>query len=121
METVGWASPNGRAIVQASRAADPAMQAVVRGNPDRFHVDEARRRRDAGFPVGAAVFRLVGTGDLGERLAELEPITLIVTSLADAVVCLLALDPGGVEGFGRLARELAVTGVLTRVEAEPHL
>jgi primosomal protein N' (replication factor Y) len=121
MEAVGWASPHGRAIVQASRAADPAVQAVVRGNPDRFHADESRRRRGAGFPVGAAVFRVTGTGDLETHLAALTPITLIATSLGDATVCLLAVERDRVGALGELARELAVRGVVTRVEAEPHL
>ena len=121
MEAVGWASPNGRAIVQASRTGDPAIQALVRGNPHRFHADEARRRREAGFPVGAAVFRIAGTGEMRERLAALQPITLIASSTGETVVCLLAIDRSDVGRLGRLARELAVAGVLTRVEAEPHL
>ena len=121
MEAVGWARPHGRAIVQASHASDPLVQAVVRGTPQRFHADEARRRRDAGFPVGAAVFRVAGTADLGRRLAELDPVTLIVSSLGDTAVCLMALDRSAVPAFGTLARELAGTGVVTRVEAEPHL
>jgi primosomal protein N' (replication factor Y) len=121
MEAVGWARPHGRAIVQSSHAADPAVQAVVRGNPDRFHVDEIRRRREAGFPVGAAVFRVAGTADLEAHLAALRPITHIATSLDGATVCLLAVDRDRVADLGALARELAVRGVVTRVEAEPHL
>jgi primosomal protein N' (replication factor Y) len=121
MEAVGWARPRGRAIVQASHANDPGVQALVRGNPDRFHRDEAGRRRDAGFPVGAAVFRVAGGTELPDRLATLDPITLIASSIDATTVCLLALPPSAVSGFGTLARELAATGVITRVEAEPHL
>jgi primosomal protein N' (replication factor Y) len=121
MEAVGWARPHGRAIVQASHANDPGVQALVRGNPDRFHRDEARRRRDAGFPVGAAVFRVAGAAELPERLATLDPITLIVSSIDATTVCLLVLDASAVPRFGTLARELAATAVITRVEAEPHL
>jgi primosomal protein N' (replication factor Y) len=121
MEAVGWARPHGRAIVQASRTNDPLVQAIVRGNPDRFHDDEARRRRDAGFPVGAPVFRVAGTSDLAERLSAIAPITLIVSSLGEAVHCLISLEPADVAAFGTLARELAAAGVVTRVEAEPHL
>jgi primosomal protein N' (replication factor Y) len=121
MEAVGWARPHGRAIVQASRTNDPLVQAMVRGNPDRFHDDEARRRRDAGFPVGAPVFRVAGTADLAERLSAMAPITLLVSSLGDAVHCLVSLEPADVAAFGTLARELAAAGVVTRVEAEPHL
>ena len=107
--------------MQASRANDPLVQAVVRGTPHRFHADEARRRLDAGFPVGAAVFRVAGTEPLHRRLEELDPITLIGSTLGDTVVCLVAIDRSVVPAFGTLARELAGTGVVTRVEAEPHL
>ena len=125
MEAVAWAYPHGRAIVQASRAGDPAVQALVRGKPDRFHADEARRRAEAGFPVGSAVFRVVGTADLEGALADLAasamPTASLVTSLGDQTVCLLALDPARVPAFGRAVRALAVRDVVTRVEAEPHL
>ncbi len=121
MEAVGWARPHGRAIVQSSHANDPGVQALVRGNPDRFHRDEARRRRDAGFPVGAAVFRVAGSVELHERLSMLDPITLIASALGETSVCLLALEAAAVPAFGTLARELAAAGVVTRVEAEPHL
>ena len=54
----GWRRWRGRARagVRSCRqpdAAIPAVQALVRGNPDRFHGDEARRRAAAGFPVGS--------------------------------------------------------------------
>ena len=71
--------------------------------------------------MGAAVFRVAGTGDLEAHLAALAPITLIATSLGDATVCLLAVERDRVRALGELARELAVRGVVTRVEAEPHL
>jgi primosomal protein N' len=122
MEAIGWARPSGRAIVQATRANDPAVQAMVRGNPDRFHKDESERRRQAGFPVGAAVFRIAGREELPERLQSIvEPITFLVTGRGERTVCLLALQPGHVPAFGRAVRELAVAGVVERVEAEPHL
>ena len=122
MEAIGWARPSGRAIVQASRANDPAVQAMVRGNPDRFHVDESARRREAGFPVGAPVFRVSGSADLPNRLrGTVEPITFLLSGGGERTVCLLALQPGDVPAFGRAVRELAVNGVVERVEAEPHL
>ncbi len=122
MEAIGWARPFGRVIVQATRANDPAVQAMVRGNPDRFHLDESVRRREAGFPVGAPVFRVAGTAELPERLRGIvAPITFLVSALAERTVCLLALQPGQVPAFGRGVRELAVAGVVERVEAEPHL
>jgi hypothetical protein len=121
MEAVSWARPYGRAIVQSEQPGDAAIQAVVRGNPERFHRDEMARRRDAGFPVGSAVFRVVGTPALEGSLRDLSPRTLLVSDAGGATVCLLALDARAVPAFGRLARELAAAQVLTRVEAEPHL
>jgi primosomal protein N' (replication factor Y) len=121
MDAVGWARPMGRAIVQSSHPADPAVQALVRGNPERFHARERERRAAAGFPVGAAVFRVVGTEDLDAALQELEPITLLSTSLEGRTVCLLALERGRVQTFSAAMRRLAVSGTVERVEAEPHI
>jgi len=120
-EAAGWARPNGRVIVQATNARDTAVQALVRGNPERFHADESRRRAEAGLPVGAAVFRVAGSSDLPLALEALEPITLLVSEVEDQTICLLALEPEQVHELGRLARELSNSGVVTRVEAEPHL
>ena len=121
MEAIGWARPDGRAIVQSSHASDTGVQALVRGNPDRFHADETKRRADAGFPVGSAVFRIAGNTDLEPALATFEPITMLASVLEGQTVCLLALDPATVPAFGRAVRELAGREVVTRVEAEPHL
>ena len=80
MEAIAWARPDGRAIVQSSHAADPAVQALVRGNPDRFHADETRRRAEAGFPVGSAVFRIAGTAELEGALAAFAPTTMLTST-----------------------------------------
>jgi primosomal protein N' (replication factor Y) len=121
MDAVGWARPAGRAIIQSSHPADPAVQALVRGNPERFHARERERRAAAGFPVGAAVFRVVGGEDLDGALREMGPITLLSTSLEGRTVCLLALDPGRVQAFSAAMRGLAVAGTVERVEAAPHI
>ena len=121
MEAVGWARPRGRAIVQASSPGDPIVQALVRGNPDRFQAEERKRRRDAGLPVGAAVFRITGDEHLESELHAFEPWTLLVTASEGRTVCLLALDPERVPELGTRLRELAANGVVDRVEAEPHL
>jgi len=121
MEAVGWARPSGRAIVQTEHPNDPAIQALVRGNPDRFHEDERRRRKAAGFPVGAAVFRIAGPPALETSLEVLRPTTLLVSFAGDQTVCLLALEPDRVPELGRAVRELAARDLVTRVEAEPHL
>jgi primosomal protein N' len=121
MEAVGWARPRGRAIVQSSSPGDAIVQALVRGNPDRFHAEERARRREAGLPVGAAVFRVSGAAGVEDELRAFAPSTLLVSSAEDRTVCLLALDPGRVPAFGTRLRELAADGVVDRVEAEPHL
>ena len=121
MEAVGWARPSGRAIVQTERSTEAAIQALVRGNPDRFHSDERRRREAAGFPIGAAVFRIAGPPALEDALSSFRPTTLLVSSVGDQTVCLLALEPDRVPEFGRAVRELAARDLVTRVEAEPHL
>ena len=95
-EAIAWARPGGRAIVQSAQANDPAIQSLVLGDPARFHRDERERRAQAGFPVGSAVFRVVGDAQLADELAALEPITLLVSTAEGQTVCLLALDPGSV-------------------------
>jgi hypothetical protein len=97
------------------------VQALVRGNPDRFLAREHARRTAAGFPVGAPVFRVVGTAELEAAIQEHEPITALLTSLGGRTVCLLALEPGRLRAFGTAMRSLAATGVVERVEAEPHI
>jgi primosomal protein N' (replication factor Y) (superfamily II helicase) len=121
MEAVSWARPAGRVIVQSTMRGDPAVQAVVRGDAERFHERERERRAAAGFPVGAPVFRVVGNDDLPEELAMHSPITTLTTSLGGRTVCLLALDAGRVPAFGAAMRRLASAGVVERVEAEPHI
>ncbi|MBA3739183.1 MAG: hypothetical protein H0W97_11540, partial [Actinobacteria bacterium] len=121
MEAIGWASPHGRAIVQASSPGDPIVQALVRGNPDRFHAEETRRRHEAGLPVGAAVFRITGSADLETELRRFGPSTLLISLSEGRTVCLFALDPERVIALGTRLRELAADGVVDRVEAEPHL
>jgi primosomal protein N' len=121
MEAVAWARPAGRAIVQSSHANDPAVQTLVQGNPRRFHADEARRRAEAGFPVGSAVFRVAGRAGVEAELEPFEPTALLVSEGEEQTVCLLALDPGRVPAFARAIREMAARDLVTRVEAEPHL
>ena len=120
-EAIAWARPGGRAIVQSAHPNDPSIQSLVLGDPTRFHRAERERRAQGGFPVGSAVFRVVGNHELADALAELDPITLLVSSAEGQTVCLLALDPATVPAFGRAARILAGRDVLIRVEAEPHL
>jgi primosomal protein N' (replication factor Y) len=120
-EVAAWAGPSGRVVLQTNRPNDPAVQALVAGKPDRFARTEKQRLADAGFPVGAPVFRVVGTASLEDEIAALPHRTLLVSALEEQTVCLVALDPGDVAVFGAAIRRLAERGVVTRVEAEPHL
>ena len=120
-EAAAWARRDGHVIVQTNAANDPAIQALVSGRPDRFHRAEAPRRAEAGFPVGSPVFRVSGAAGLEAELQALSPRTLLVSGVEGATVCLVVLDLGGLGTFGAAMRRLAVRGVVTRVEAEPHL
>jgi primosomal protein N' len=120
-EAVAWVGSDGRAIVQTEQPNDHAVQALVAGNPERFARTEAQRLAAAGFPVGAAVFRVTGTADLEAELSALSPVTLLTSALGEATVCLVAFGLGDVRAFGERARALATRGIVTRVEAEPHL
>jgi len=121
MEAIGWARPAGRAIVQSSQPADPAVQALVRGNPDRFLERERQQREAAGFPVGAGTFRVTGRDGIEQAIAAHDPITTLRTGHDDRTVCLAVLAPERIAAFGRDMRRLAGEGVVERVEAEPHL
>jgi primosomal protein N' (replication factor Y) len=121
MEAVGWARPRGHVVVQTRHPGDPAIQSLVTGNPERFNRDELRRRQTAGFPAGSPVFRIAGVSDLPSRLGEQHPITLLASAAQDETVCLVAVRPDEVGSFGRAVRALAERGVVSRVEAEPHL
>jgi hypothetical protein len=121
MEAAAWASPSGRVIVQTRHRGDPAVQSLVSGNPERFHRNELPRRADAGFPAGWPVFRVTGASTLVPELEALHPRTLLSSGAEGQTVCLVALDPGAVPAFGQTMRALAERGVVTRVEAEPHL
>lgn len=120
-EAAAWASPDGHVILQTDQSNDPAVQALVTANPDRFSRAEGPRLAEAGFPAGSPVFRIEGTAELTRALAAVPAHTNLVTTAGDRTVCLLVIDPEAVAAFGRLARELAARGVIQRVEAEPHL
>lgn len=120
-EAAAWANPGGRVVIQTTRPNDDAVQALVTGRPDRFARREAPRLEQAGFPIGAAVFKVAGDAGLERELRSLPHRTLLVTALEDQAICLVALDGADVATFGAGVRRLAERGVVTRVEAEPHL
>ncbi|MFM8998654.1 MAG: hypothetical protein ACKOKE_00960 [Actinomycetota bacterium] len=123
-EAAARAAPAGRVIVQTTAPGDPAIQALVGASPERFARAEAPRLAEAGFPPGAAVFRVEGAAAIADAIAALPHRSLLVTRAGDpegTTVCLAVLDPETVPAFGRLARDLAGKGILRRVEASPHL
>ena len=120
-EVAAWAAPNGRVIVQTTHPNDPAVQALVVGKPDRFGRTERTRLEEAGFPVGAPVFRVVGGVELETELGALQHRTMLVSSDGEHTLCLVALDPNDLPAFGDGVRLLAERGIVSRVEAEPHL
>jgi len=120
-EAASWARPDGRVIVHTAHPNDPAVQALVTGRPARFHRAEAPRLAEAGFPVGSPVFRVAGTADLSREIESLPHRSILTSDAGGATVCLVALDPATLLRFGEAMRRLAERGVVTRVEAEPHL
>src|SRR5918995_590138 len=120
-EVAAWAAPNGRVIVQTTHPNDPAVQALVVGKPDRFARTERTRLEEAGFPVGAPVFRVVGGVELEAELGALPHRTMLISSDGEHTLCLVALDPSDLRAFGDGVRRLAERGIVSRVEAEPHL
>jgi primosomal protein N' (replication factor Y) len=121
MEAAALARSDGRVILQTRLTNDPAVQALVTGNPERFHRAELPRRAAAGFPVGFPVFRVAGTASLEQDLEQLRPASLLSTGFADERICLVTVRPADVGTFGTALRRLAERGTVTRVEAEPHL
>jgi primosomal protein N' (replication factor Y) len=114
------ASAGGQVVVAAD-AAHPVVQALVRWDPWVFHRAERRRRVEAGFPPGHPVFRVHGSPRLPDELRALDPVHLLTSSLGREAVSLVTVRPGAVPDLRRRLVKLAEEGVVTRVEAEPHL
>jgi primosomal protein N' (replication factor Y) len=124
MEAAAWAGPRhegGRVLVQTREPSDPAIQALVRWDPWHLHRAEARRRKEAGFPVGHPMFRVTGAPGLEDALAELLPAHLLTTSLGGQTVSLVTLRPEAVPRFRERVLAWAEEGTVERVEAEPQL
>jgi primosomal protein N' (replication factor Y) len=124
MEAAAWTGPKaegGRVLVQTRDASEPAIQALVRWDPWHLHRAEARRRAEAGFPIGHPVFRVTGGPDLEQGLAELGPVHLLTTTLGKQTVSLVTLRPEAVPRFRERVLAWAGDGTVGRVEAEPQL
>lgn len=121
MEAASWAGSSGHVIVHSRHGSDPSIQSLVSGSPSRFYRSELPRREQAGFPAGYPVFKVTGTAELEPELERLSPLTLLASRKEEETICLFTLRPTDVAAFGRAARTLSERGVVTRVEAEPHL
>jgi primosomal protein N' (replication factor Y) len=124
MEAAAWAGPRargGRVLVHTRRPGHPAVQALVRWEPEPFLREEARRRAEAGFPPGHPTFRIAGAPDLPDRLREAGAGSLLATEAEGRTVCLVTVPPLALDGFRQRVLRLAASGAVDRVEAEPTL
>ncbi|MCA1726663.1 MAG: hypothetical protein LC722_03115 [Actinobacteria bacterium] len=124
-EAAAWARPrpHGRVIVETTHPGYPAIQSLVRGNPELFNERDAARRTEAGFPPGHPVFRIACTPKVAGSIARMRPrpTNLLVSELGDERVCLVTVSPEALDELVAAVREWARTGEVRRVEAEPHL
>ena len=121
----GWRRSAGHAL-GAGRSSRHRRRGIRSSRPSSAEPGSVPRRRAEasarGRPPGRrGCLRITGTADVEAELRAFEPSTLLVSSVEDRTVCLLALDPGRVPALGMRIRELATDGVVDRVEAEPHL
>ena len=122
MEAVGMGAPLGqsdRAGRPAGRPRDPSVGARQPGSVPRGRGSATRGGGVPGrvAPCSGSSARMRSKPEL----ADVDPITMLVSSVGEQTVCLLALEPGRVDGFGRTIRDLAARDIVERVEAEPHL
>jgi primosomal protein N' (replication factor Y) len=124
MEAARWAGPRGwggRVLVQTRESGDPAIQALIRWDPDVLHRAERARREAAGFPPGHPVFRVAGSPASTDALASLRPVNLLHSSVDGETVSLVTIDPDSVPRFRDRVVAWVADGIVTRVEAEPQL
>ena len=124
MEAATWAGPRGRGgrvLVHTRESGDPAIQALIRWDPDVLHRAERARREAAGFPPGHPVFRVAGSPASTDALASLRPVNLLHSSVDGETVSLVTIDPDSVPRFRDRVVAWVADGIVTRVEAEPQL
>jgi primosomal protein N' len=107
--------------VETAHPGEPAIQGLVRSDPDAFARHDAARRTEAGFPPGYPVFRIIGTAEIPDRLAAMGPVNLLVSGDGDERVCLVTVSPEALDELVTAVRLWARAGEVRRVEAEPHL
>jgi primosomal protein N' len=108
-------------LAQTRHPGHPAIQALVRWEPEIFLRADAEERSRSGFAPGHPVFRIEGTFDLPEALGQAAPATLLAATSGTGTVCLAAVRPERLAEFRALVLRLASDGHVARVEAEPQL
>ena len=76
MEAAAWATDRAvgaRVLVQTRRPGHPAIQALVRWEPEPYLRAEGEAAAGAGFPPGYPVFRIEGPADLKASLEAARP------------------------------------------------
>ena len=68
-----------------------------------------------------SISRVSGKGELRQELDATQPVHVLETTLGNETLCLVTVAPERLDEFGRTVRSLAERGIVTRVEAEPHL
>jgi primosomal protein N' (replication factor Y) (superfamily II helicase) len=124
MEAAAWAGPRGeggRVLVHTREPGDPAIQALVRWDPEVLHRSERARREAAGFPPGHPVFRVVGSPALAASLASVRPVHLLTSSVGAETVSLVTVTPDAIPRFRERIVAWVGEGIVTSVEAEPQL
>jgi hypothetical protein len=124
MEAAAWAAPREggrRVLVQTRRPAHPAIQGLVRWEPEPFLRSEALARAEAGFPPGHPVFRIEGTEGLPDLLREAGAESFLATAAEGGSICLVTVHPHRLPEFRKDVVRLAADGIVIRVEAEPQL
>ena len=124
MEAAAWATGRAvgaRVLVQTRRPGHPAIQALVRWEPEPYLRAEGEAAAGAGFPPGYPVFRIEGPADLKASLEAARPESVLTTGSAEGTVCLVAIHPDRVAALRELVLRLASEGLVRRVEAEPQL
>jgi primosomal protein N' (replication factor Y) (superfamily II helicase) len=124
MEAASWAasrSRGARVLMQSRRPAHPAIQGLVRWEPEPFLRAEALARAEAGFPPGHPVFRIEGTAGLPASLQQAGAESVLATGAEGGSLCLVTVHPDRLAGFRHHVVRLAADGVVVRVEAEPQL
>ncbi len=120
-EAAAWARPDGRVIVQTTRPTTPPCRRWCPGDPNASIAPRLLAEPRPASPSERRSSAWPGAPTSSGTSQALAHRTLLSSIVGGATICLVALDPEQVPRFGDAMRRLAAGGVVTRVEAEPHL